>query len=56
MATIINFPAMAAARDKGAERPGVPAKILFFTGVRYERVDVKELRMPANEPELPLAL
>jgi hypothetical protein len=45
MATIINFPAAAASAHKDtAERPQGPAQILFFTGVRYERFEVKDMR------------
>jgi hypothetical protein len=56
MATIINFPAAAEGRKEKAERPEGPAQILFFTGVRYERFDVKEMRKPVINPDLPLAL
>ena len=57
MATIINFPAAAAsARKDKAERPEGPAQILFFTGVRYERVEPKRRRKTVIEPILPLAL
>jgi hypothetical protein len=56
MATILNFPAVANDRKEKAERPHGPAQILFFTGVRYERYDVKELRKPVIDPDLPLAL
>ena len=57
MATIINFPAAAAsARKEQAGRPEGPAQILFFTGVRYERVEPKRKRKPVIEPDLPLAL
>lgn len=56
MATIINFPAAAQSRKEDAERPVGGAQILFFTGVRYERYDVKDLRKAALDPELPLAL
>jgi hypothetical protein len=56
MATILNFPAVANDRKEKAERPEGPAQILFFTGVRYERFEAKELRKAALDPELPLAL
>jgi hypothetical protein len=56
MATIINFPAAAEGRKEKAERPEGPAQILFFTGVRYERFEVRELRKPVIDPDLPLAL
>jgi hypothetical protein len=57
MATIINFPAAAAdARKEKAGRPEGPAQILFFTGVRYERFEVRDLRKPVIDPDLPLAL
>jgi hypothetical protein len=56
MATIINFPAAAEGRKDKAERPEGPAQILFFTGVRYERFEAKEMRKPLIDPELPLAL
>ena len=55
MATIINFPAAEDRKEK-AERPEGPAQILFFTGVRYERYDVKDLRKSKMDPDLPLAL
>ena len=55
MATIINFPAAEDRKEK-AERPDGPAQILFFTGVRYERYDVKDARKQALDTELPLAL
>jgi hypothetical protein len=61
MATILNFPAAAAiVRKEKAESPQGPAQILFFTGVRYERFEVKEraklLTPPVAVPALPLAL
>jgi hypothetical protein len=56
MATIINFPAAAEGRKDKAERPEGPAQILFFTGVRYERMEKAQNRKPKIEPELPLAL
>jgi hypothetical protein len=56
MATIINFPAAAEGRKDKAERPEGEAQILFFTGVRYERFEVKDMRKAALDPELPLAL
>ncbi len=56
MATILNFPAAAESRKETKERPHGPAQILFFTGVRYERFEVKELRKPVIDPDLPLAL
>jgi hypothetical protein len=56
MATIINFPAAAVSRQEKAERPLGPAQILFFTGVRYERIEKAQRRKPKIEPELPLAL
>jgi hypothetical protein len=56
MATIINFPAAAESRKEKAERPQGPAQILFFTGVRYERFEVKDMRKLALDPDLPLAL
>ncbi len=56
MATIINFPAAAQSRKEKAERPEGPAQILFFTGVRYERIEKTQKRKPKIEPNLPLAL
>ena len=56
MATIINFPAAAESRKEKAERPEGPAQILFFTGVRYERFEVKDARKPTLDTELPVAL
>ena len=56
MATIINFPAAARTRAENPDKLECPARILFFTGVRYERVDLKDLRQPVDEPDLPLAL
>ena len=56
MATIIIFPAAAERSKEKAGRPETSAQILFFTGVRYERFDVKDMRKPALDPDLPLAL
>ena len=55
MATIINFPAAEDRKEK-AERPEGPAQILFFTGVRYERMGKAQKRKLKIEPVLPLAL
>jgi hypothetical protein len=56
MATIINFPAAESRKEK-AERPEGPAQILFFTGVRYERMErVQRRKAKLEPPELPLAL
>jgi hypothetical protein len=56
MATIINFPAAAEGRKARADLPQETAQILFFTGVRYERFELKDARKQALEPDLPLAL
>jgi hypothetical protein len=56
MATILNFPAVANVRKEKAERPEGTAQILFFTGVRYERIVKVRKRKPVMEPKLPLAL
>jgi hypothetical protein len=54
MATILQFRMPEKIQDETPERGGKSAQILFFTGVRYERREPKEIILP--EIELPLAL
>ncbi len=60
MATVLAFPELKRGRSAASEQLATPAQILFFTGVRYERFEAKELlslrRPSTSEPTLPLAL
>lgn len=63
MATVLQFPAANAERKTIAKVSGAGAQIVFFTGVRYERVDLPEKPKPPKQakarsgaPELLLAL
>ena len=56
MATVLQFPPAQTTSAKASEIFETPAQILFFTGVRYERYEAKEIRKTVIEPILPLAL
>ena len=49
MATILRFPVEARASATAAMQPGESAQILFFTGVRYERVAVAKSKAPRKQ-------
>ncbi len=49
MATVLQFPAADAERKTIAKVGGAGAQIVFFTGVRYERVDLPEKPKPAKQ-------
>jgi hypothetical protein len=54
MATILQFRMPEKKQSETPGSGGKSAQILFFTGVRYERRELKEIKLA--EIELPLAL
>jgi hypothetical protein len=57
VATILKFPEVK--REPAEGRPDFDlkqAQILFFTGVRYERMEKVKRQQAKAKPELPLAL
>ena len=56
MATILSFPVISKDCAVPAVQPGASAQILFFTGVRYERVEpATPRRIKRDEPKVPIA-